>query len=318
MLKTALKPQWIALLLLAIVVSTVFVLLSRWQFEQSVSSAPPPLAQTETPVALTEHFEPLQPLMADQADQMVTFTGTVDAATTVQISSRIENGQKGYWLVAAATVENGPEDFQMPVVWGWSADALDYSGEEPDVVRQNLRELFTAAIGVDAAETPVEFTGRLLPPDGPQAGGLDRHTQPYTNTTVATSELTNIWDVPLYAGYVAVESYAPVNSSESLVADGAEGIETVDVAPQPQEQEVVWLNIFYAVEWVIFAAMALYLWWRFMRDDHLKDRRERALDEEWQRQWTARELQRRRDEARAAKEQADRAYREYHGLNSEH
>lgn len=318
MLKTALKPQWIGFLILAIVVSTVFVLLSRWQFDQSVSNAPPPLSQTETPVELTEHFEPGEPLLGSQADQIVTFTATLDAATTLQVENRLKDGETGYWLVARAEVDGAPGDNAIPVVWGWTAQPvqLDTSEAAPGTGEQ-LRALFADAIGVDASTTSVEVTGRLLPPEGPVAGGLDRSATPMTNTAVATSELVNVWDRPLYAGYIAARSFAPVGADGSvgtaLEADGTAGIDQVLVAPQPQEQEVVWLNIFYAVEWIIFAGMALYLWWRFMRDDHLKDRREELLDEEWERQWRARELERRRTEAREAKEAAEKAYRQFHG-----
>ncbi|WBL17800.1 SURF1 family protein [Citricoccus sp. NR2] len=310
MLKTALKPQWIGFLILAIVVSTVFVFLSRWQFEQSVSTAPPPLSQTETPVELTEHFEPGEPLMGAQADQIVTFTGTVDAASTVVIENRLRDGETGYWLVALADVDDAPGNYGIPVVWGWSAEPPAADSEA------QLRELFTEATGVDASSTTVEVTGRLLPPEGPVAGALDRSVTPMTNSAVATSELVNIWNQPLYAAYIAASSFAPIgadgSAGETLEADGTAGIEQVLVAPQPQEQEVVWLNIFYAIEWIIFAGMALYLWWRFMRDDHLKDRREELLDEEWERQWRARELERRRAEARAAKATAEKANHQFH------
>lgn len=311
MLKTALKPQWIGFLILAIVVSTVFVLLSRWQFEQSVSSAPPPLSQTETPVELTEHFVPGEPLLGAQADQIVTFTGTLDAASTMVVENRLKDGETGSWLVAKADVDDAPGGQAIPVVWGWTAEPPAAESAE------QLRALFEDAFGVDAASTTVEITGRLLPPEGPVAGGLDLSATPMTNTAVATSELVNVWDQPLYAGYIAARSVAPVGADGTvgapLEADGTAGVEQVLVAPQPQEQEVVWLNIFYAVEWIIFAGMALYLWWRFMRDDHLKDRREELLDEEWERQWRARELERRRAEARDAKDVAEKAYRQYHG-----
>lgn len=30
------------------------------------------------------------------------------------------------------------------------------------------------------------------------------------------------------------------------------------------------LNLFYAVEWVVFAGFAIFLWWRFVRDEHLR------------------------------------------------
>ena len=37
-----------------------------------------------------------------------------------------------------------------------------------------------------------------------------------------------------------------------------------------------WLNIFYALEWIVFAGFAVYFWWRLVRDAL---ERERELDD---------------------------------------
>ncbi|MER2138315.1 MAG: SURF1 family protein, partial [Arthrobacter sp.] len=53
------------------------------------------------------------------------------------------------------------------------------------------------------------------------------------------------------------------------------GLQTVTVAPQPQETTVNWLNIFYAVEWVVFAGFSVFLWWRLLADSY-----QRSLEED--------------------------------------
>jgi hypothetical protein len=55
-----------------------------------------------------------------------------------------------------------------------------------------------------------------------------------------------------------------------LVADAGEpligGLVAID-SPAPAEgSSVNWLNIFYAVEWAIFAGFAFYMWYRLARD----------------------------------------------------
>ncbi|KZX22122.1 hypothetical protein [Rathayibacter tanaceti] len=40
-----------------------------------------------------------------------------------------------------------------------------------------------------------------------------------------------------------------------------------------------WLNVFYAIEWVVFAGFALYLWFRLVRDAWEREAEE-ALDAE--------------------------------------
>ena len=47
------------------------------------------------------------------------------------------------------------------------------------------------------------------------------------------------------------------------------------ISPPPAEPESVnWLNVFYAIEWAVFAGFAFYLWYRLARDA-----RERELEE---------------------------------------
>lgn len=285
MLRTALKPVWLATLVLALVAAGIFVALSKWQFETAETAAPPPRTQTERPVPLTDHVRPYEPLLAGQADQLVAVEGEFLPGTDVLVGPRWLRGDEGFWTVAAFRVAGAPGGEVVPVVRGWSASA--------DVVDP-------------APEGTVTLTGRLLPPDGP----LPRESTD-TDTadrllyrTLAPGQLVNVWDEPSYAAFVAAfemtdAAGAPVGAG---AADG--GLEPVWVAPQPEETQVIWLNVFYAVEWILFAGFALFLWWRFVRDDHVRDERERELDEEWAAQWRAEELARRREQARAARERA--------------
>lgn len=303
MLRTALKPRWIGFLLLTLAVATIFVLLTQWQFEQSTSDQPRSHAETETAVPLTEHFEPGVPMMGDEADQMVTFTGQLDPTTSVQVESRVNEGEVGLWLASSATVDGAPEDYGIPVAWGWIPEEIDVSAEE-------LTELFESSVGVSSNEA-IEFEGRLIPGEGPTPN-TNHFINPKRTQMLASAELVNLWDENLYAGYVVAESFT-VGGTEYVITGDA-GVEGVATEPQPEEAEVAWLNIFYAVEWFIFAVFSLYLWWRFVRDDYLKDQREAELDELWEQHWRAQELERLREEARKEKAAAEQAYRAYHGL----
>ncbi|MFB1428531.1 SURF1 family protein [Micrococcus endophyticus] len=285
MLRTALKPVWLATLVLALVAAGLFVALSKWQFETAETNAPPPRTQTEQPVPLTDHVRPYEPLLARDADQVVTVPGEFLPDTDVLVGPRLLRGDEGFWTVSAFRVAGAPDGEVIPVVRGWSAGA--------DVVDP-------------APQGDVTVTGRLLPPDGP----LPR-TAAETDTadrllyaSLAPGQLVNVWDEPSYAAFVAAFEVADAAGAEVGAGASEGGLEPVWVAPQPEETEVIWLNVFYAVEWILFAGFALFLWWRFVRDDHLRDERERELDEEWAAQWRAEELARRREEARLAKERA--------------
>ena len=42
-------------------------------------------------------------------------------------------------------------------------------------------------------------------------------------------------------------------------------------APAPElERELNILNLFYAIEWVLFGGFAVYLWWRLVKDEQEK------------------------------------------------
>lgn len=238
MLKTALQPRWIAGLILALAISTVFVLLSEWQFSSAESEDTPPPTSTEQVKPLTEVYSPGVQLYGSQADQMVTFTGSFLPEDQVLVEDRLQDGAKGYWVVTAFDVDGAPGEARMPVVRGWTQDPSG-AGTAP--------------------EGEVEITGRLLPPEAPVPGS----TEPGRVSVLSTAELGNIWDEPLYAAFVTAHE---MRTDGGPVPDS--GLETVITGPQPQEKSINWLNIFYAVEWVVFAGFAVFLWWRLLADAH--------------------------------------------------
>ena len=248
MLKTALKPRWILSLILAMVIAAVFVLLSQWQFSSSTGDAPPPASTTEQVRPLTDVFTPGVPMTAPIADQMVSMDGEFVADTAVLIQNRLQGDREGFWLVSAFAVDGAPTPLDnsdgqvvIPVVHGWVQDA-------------------TAANEVPDLAGPGVVVGRLLPAEGPVAERAEAGQIPM----LATAELTNRWDLPIYAGFV-VSSATTVNGVEQVPESP---LEAVLVGPQPQDTPLNWLNIFYAVEWFVFAGFAFFLWWRLVADDH--------------------------------------------------
>jgi hypothetical protein len=53
----------------------------------------------------------------------------------------------------------------------------------------------------------------------------------------------------------------------------------LEIGPQPPAQQVNWLNLFYSVEWVVFAGFALFIWWRLVKDDYRRDLEEELDDD---------------------------------------
>jgi cytochrome oxidase assembly protein ShyY1 len=245
-LRTALKPQWIAALVGALVVSWVFVLLSQWQFSRSVSEAPPAPRTIEDVKPLSGVLRPGEVFPAPAADQMVTLRGAYDARRQVLVRDRLQNGQKGWWVVTAFTVDGAPavggeHGAVIPVARGWIASPQDAAPPPPG---------------------PLTLTGRLEPSEAPQAA---QDVAAGQIATLSVAQLINIWDVPSYTGFVGVTKEA---TPSGAAAAATPGLEPLSITAQPVEQPVNWLNIFYAVEWVVFAGFSIFLWWRLVRDDY--------------------------------------------------
>jgi cytochrome oxidase assembly protein ShyY1 len=252
--KTALKPRWIAGFVFAIAVSGVFVLLSQWQFGRSTSPEVPTNPATEQVQPLTETLQPGEFFHGTDADQMVSAQGSYDPSKQLLVPGRLHDGKTGYWVVSAFAVNGAPAlagaaaspQTWIPVARGWV--------EEPG----------------DAPAPPsgtLELAGRLLPSEAPVPGTAPK---PGEATAVSVAELINYWEVSSYPGFVAAT--AEVANGVDLSAAAVPGdLLALDIGPQPPAQQINWLNLFYSLEWVVFAGFALFIWWRLVKDDYHRD-----------------------------------------------
>lgn len=250
MLRTALKPRWIAALLLALAVSTVFVLLSQWQFSRSSEAGPRPTVETEQLTPLLDVAPPARELTQPQVDHRVSLTGRYLPGQRVLVTDRLNDGDRGFWVVEPLEVAGAPAvpgwngaAAVVPVARGWVADPAD------------------------AGPTPtgtVVLTGRLLPSEAPKVsstGPADRVG------ALSAAQLVNLWQRPSWAGFVTADTETRGGVESGARAEGS-GLRPIVTSAQPAETPVNWLNIFYAIEWVVFAGFAIYLWWRLVADDH--------------------------------------------------
>jgi surfeit locus 1 family protein len=185
--------------------------------------------------------------------QRVEVTGTFVPGDTVIVEGRLNDGASGYWVVAHLEVTDAAPG-GLPVALGWTADA--------DSAR-DAAEQFDASLDAGEASTVV---GRFLPSEAPVVP--DEGGDPFAMTTVAVAQLINVWadydDRPVYFGYVTS-------------AEPAAGLEAIASPPPEDAMELNWLNVFYAVEWVVFAGFAVFLWYRLVRDAVERERDEAAL-----------------------------------------
>jgi cytochrome oxidase assembly protein ShyY1 len=253
-LRTALKPRWIAGLLFAIAVSGVFVLLSQWQFGRSMQPEAPVVTTTEEVKPLTQVLQPGQFFPASVSDQMVSATGTYDPEKQVLVPGRLHEGEEGYWVVSAFAVDGAPAlagleaspQTWIPVARGWVRDPAQAAAPPSGIIN---------------------LTGRLLPSEAPLPNVAPEAGQA---SAVSVAELINIWNVSSYQGFVSADA-------ESAGAGGA--LVPLQIEAQPPAQPVNWLNVFYSVEWIVFAGFALFIWWKMVQDDYRRSQEDEFDDE---------------------------------------
>lgn len=241
--RIALRPRWIAALLLALGVAGGFAALGQWQIERSIDTGQVAEApDSEAPVPLDSIAEPQTAVTSPQLGRMVTVEGELVADDFVVVTDR-NNGagqQEGAVLVGHLVT---PDGVTLVVALGWAEDA----------------EAARAAAGEPSWTGPV--TGRYLPSEVPS----DSDFQAGERSAIAVPELINIWpaSIPTYAGYLVLDEEWP-------------GLEPIYSPPPDREVSLNALNVFYAIEWVIFAGFAVYLWWRLVRDVVERERDEAA------------------------------------------
>jgi surfeit locus 1 family protein len=248
MWQLARRPRWIAALFLCLGIAAAFAVLGQWQLSRSVDSGAPVEESHESAVPLAEVAEPQQPLTAEAAGRLVTVEGTVLPDEFVVLSGRLHEGTAGFWVVGHL-VEQG-DGASLAVALGWAATERDAA----------------SAISSLATEAPSSLSGRFQPSESPQEDDFEAGEQ----NSLSAAALVNQWDTApagVYPGY--------------LIADDApDGLTTIDAFAPSTEVSINWLNIFYAVEWAVFAGFAVFLWFRLVRDAWEREQEEAAEADE--------------------------------------
>ena len=228
MWRVARRPKWIAALLLALGVASIFGLLGQWQLDRSIEQGTIIERNTETVVPLESVATPQSVITSEASGRMVSVECRFVEGDDVVLDNRRTLQGVGQWLVRHCMTEQGNS---LAVAVGFA----------PSGVSANTLPATTG-----------EIVGRYVPTESPQqsdfvAGEI---------STVAVPELLNLWadPGPVYGGYL-------------VLSEAPEGLSTIGTEAPPTESQLNWLNLFYALQWVIFGLFALYLWWRLVRDE---------------------------------------------------
>ena len=244
-----LRPRWVLALMLALAVAAGFALLGQWQLERAIASGVVVERSTEKVLSLDKVVQPDGPPTDAATGQKVTVDGLWVPGDEQLIAGRLNGGVSGYWVVSHFITGDGAH---IAVARGWAPDTK--------AARAASEKLQT-----DAA-SEVTLTGRFVAAEAPTVP--KQGADPHEMTTVAPAALINIWkgftDQPVYFGYI-------------VDADAVSGLAVID-SPVPLESaELNWLNVFYALEWAVFAGFAVFLWFRLVRDAVEREEEEAAL-----------------------------------------
>ena len=247
------RPRWVLALLAALAIAAGFALLGQWQLERAVESTRVETHPTETIVPLDEKAQPAEPIKQTSTGQMVSVDRPLGPRRRAGHRRQDErrptpgSGSSATWL-SRPTGEPG-----LPVARGWAADE-----KTARAVADALAEESTDAVTV---------VGRLLPTEAPR-GRRPRAPTRTRMTTVSSAALINLW--------ADFDDQRRLCRPTSSTPRPPTGLTAIDSPPPTQEVELNWLNVFYAVEWVVFAGFAVFLWYRLVRDACEREQEEQA------------------------------------------
>jgi surfeit locus 1 family protein len=230
------RPRWIAALVLCLAIAGAFAALGQWQLSNSLDRGVAVDERAESLVPLGELAEPQQALTTEAAGRRVSIEAALVPGDYVVLEGRLHEGTAGYWLVGHLVEQSRDgAGASLAVALGWAA---------------NEEAVASAARALN--DEPRDWGGRYYPSESPQEDDFENGE---TNS-LSTASLVNLWEEApngVYAGYLVTDDAAP-------------GLEEIDAPAPSTELSVNWLNIFYAIEWAVFAGFAIFLWFRLVRD----------------------------------------------------
>lgn len=251
-----LRPSWLALLVLCLVVAGVFAWLGQWQLARAIDTSAPPPGASEQVRPLADVVQPGDYLPDPFVGQKVTVSGTFVPDDFVVVSKRFNDGVEGYWVTGQLRVAGSEAPTSLAVAVGWAA-----TREDADAAVAVLQSEVLASPGASK-----NLAGRIISDEGPALP--PRGADPLEITRMSPAALLGVWH-----DTAGLDVYRPyLTSAEVPFADT--GLDAIHSPPPAEPETVNWLNIFYAVEWAVFAGFAFYLWYRLARDA-----REREIEE---------------------------------------
>lgn len=228
--RTVVRPRWLGLLAVAGVIAGVMVGLGVWQLDVYRSkTAEATAARAAQPAVPLDSLMSIDEGLAGKAvGRQVSVSGRWAAgADQVFVADRVDGERTGYWVVTPLLVSPASG---VLVVRGWVP---------------------TPSSPVPTGDAAV--TGTILASEAQDSSAAAAKGRVLPSLRIPT--IVGMVDYRLYDAFVVLSSSTPPAGT------------AVAVQPPPPPTDHAGLrNIAYAVQWWIFAAFVLFMWWRMLVD----------------------------------------------------
>jgi cytochrome oxidase assembly protein ShyY1 len=237
------QRRWLGFSIFVLVMLALCVVLARWQWnryeQRQVENAnldaalAAPIAAVDTLLTATGQDPDAAPLPEELRWRSVSATGTFDTQGQVAVRRRPLDGRNGFWIVTPLRTDSGV----LLVNRGWIAAPSGDAASTPTVPAPPSGE-----VTVSGRLRPAEPTPTTDPAPPGQAWAAD----PQVLITPA--------GVPRYNAYLELHESTP---------PAAEGLTALDEQPGHKGLN----NLVYSGQWLIFALVGLFGWWRLMSQE---------------------------------------------------
>ncbi|WP_019136409.1 SURF1 family protein [Cellulomonas massiliensis] len=238
--RAAVRPRSLVLLLVLLAATLVCGRLGTWQLDRAQvhGAAQAERRQQELvaapPVPLTDVLAPQTAFSGDLIGRKVSVTGTFDAAGQLLVAGRAHDGRPGSLVLTPLRTADGAV---LPVVRGWVA--RDADADAPP-------------------QGAVDVVGYLQVSEEAGSGIAGGRTD-----AISSAELLNVWQGPIWTGYLVLSSSDPAQASSLALLD----------PPRRPGSGLNVQNLAYAVQWWVFGLFCAALWVRLVRDEAADDPR---------------------------------------------